>query len=432
MTGIPPSLQAQQTPLGKTHGLLVMLVAAVAGAAAWAHMGRLDVVSLAAGEVVPSTQVKTVQHLEGGIVSEIMVREGDTVKQGQALVSLEQIREGASVEEASVRLANLKAAVVRLRAEVDGAKRLSFPADFADAEPDLVRETEALFTSRKKRLEAELKRQRSVITERRREVDEINTRLRENRKRLKIAEEQVTISEDLVREQLSNRFRHLDLVQAAATIKADIARDRSALSRAKAAIRTAEVGVEEIKTEAQEEAREDLAASQRELDELENRARRFDDALERTVLRAPVDGIVKQLHVVTVGGVVAPGGAVADVVPQGDRLIIEARLPPQEIGFVSTGQSARIRLASSDAGRFGHIDGTVQQVSPDTIDAAEGGAFYKIRIATRRDYFERNGLRYQLVPGVQVETAIRTGERSVLAYIIDPLTGDLDRALSER
>ena len=158
----------------------------------------------------------------------------------------------------------------------------------------------------------------------------------------------------------------------------------------------------------------------------------LEDALSRTVLRSPVDGIVKTLHVATVGGVVRAGEPVADIVPVSDRLVIEARLPTQDIGYVRAGQPVLVSLASSDAIRFGRLEGEVVNVSPDTIDTQDGIPYYKVRVETEANQFESGEVIYELVPGVQVACAIRTGQRSVLAYLLDPVMSSVQTALRER
>ena len=150
------------------------------------------------------------------------------------------------------------------------------------------------------------------------------------------------------------------------------------------------------------------------------------------MLVSPVDGVVMTLHVVTLGGVIQPGGKVADIVPVGDALVIEAKLAPQDVGYVHAGQSVRVKLASSDGARFDHLNGEVVHISPDTVETKDGATYYKVRIKTERDYFQTKGEHYQLVPGVQVMCSIVTGSRSVMAYIAKPLLGTLDTALQER
>ena len=149
-------------------------------------------------------------------------------------------------------------------------------------------------------------------------------------------------------------------------------------------------------------------------------------------MRSPVDGTIKTLYVVTVGGVIRPGDTIVDIVPAGDRLIIEAKLPTQDIGYVALGQAAIIKLASSDAMRFGGLKGNVVNISPDTLLTPEGMPYYKVRIETESDHFQRGQLRYNLFPGMQVVASIQTGKRTVLQYILDPLRGAMSDALQER
>jgi len=415
-----------------THLFFALCILLVATASAWAYFGRLDVVSTAAGEVIPSTQVKNVQHLEGGIVREIMVREGDTVKRGQPLVNLEPISSGADVEELRSRLTALSADITRLDAEAEGRSIITFSREMHEQHADLVRETTAFFKTRQLRLKNQLDGQKEKITETKEQIEEITIRILNARSRLKLVNEQIQISTNLMKDQLTNRMRHLDLLKEASTIKGNISEDKVAFRKAGAAHKGALKRLDSIRDSFVEKAREELEAKRRSHEEFSSRVRKFEDSLRRTVLRSPVDGVIKTLHVVTVGGVVAPGGTVVDVVPAGDRLIIEAKLPPQDIGYVHAGQTALVTLASSDANRFGNLNGEVVRVSPDTIETTDGQVFYKVRIATEKDFFQRQGSQYHLVPGVQVTTSIRTGERSVLAYLIDPFLSSARKAMRER
>jgi len=415
-----------------THLFFMLCVTLIAAIATWAYFGRLDVVSTAVGEVIPSTQVKSVQHLEGGIVSEIMVREGDKVAKGQPLLNLEPLQSGADVEELNSRLIALRADIIRLNAEAEGLPSLTFPKDMTRQHADLVHETTAYFTTRQRRAKNQLDTQKDKITETKEQIEEVTSRIKNARHRLKLVNEQISISNELMKSQLTNRMRHLDLLKEAATINGNINEDNATLRKTEAAYKGALNRLEAIRNTIDEKVREELESKRRSFEEFTSRMRKFEDSLRRTVLRSPVDGVIKTLHVVTVGGVVSPGETIVDVVPGGDNLIIEAKLPPQDIGYVHEGQTALVTLASADANRFGNIKGKVVQVSPDTIEASDGQVFYKVRIATEKDFFARNQLTYRLVPGVQVTTSIRTGERSVLAYVTDPLMNSARTAMRER
>ncbi len=415
-----------------THMFFGLCTLLVVSFFVWSALGRLDVVSAALGEVIPSTQVKRVQHLEGGIVREILVREGDTVKKGQPLVNLEPVASGADVKELNVRITSLRAEITRLEAEAEGAETLTFPERFRRQNPDLVNEAIQHFKTRKSRMNNQMAGQREQIAQQERKIDEVIARLKNNRHQLKLLDEQVAISNELLNSKLSNRMQHLNLLKEAARLKGRIDEDAAALRRVHAARKGALNKLGSLRDAFREKVQEGLEKKRREFEEYSNRQKKFEDSLERTVLRSPVDGIVKSLNVATIGGVVSPGATVAVVVPAGDKLIIEAQLPTQDIGYVHPGQTALVMLASSDAVRFGNLKGSVIHVSPDAIENPDGVPFYKVRIVTEKDYFERNGVKYQLVPGVQVMCSIRTGQRSVLAYLTDPFLGSFQTALRER
>jgi adhesin transport system membrane fusion protein len=187
-----------------------------------------------------------------------------------------------------------------------------------------------------------------------------------------------------------------------------------------------------IKSVFNEEIQKSLDEARLSHNELSQRLRKFEDSLKRTIVRSPVDGVVKTLKVVTVGGVVRPGEPMMDIVPAGDRLVVEAKLPTRDIGHVAVGQHAVVKLATPDAMRFGNLKGNVINVSPDTILTSDGKPFYKVRIATEQEYFQQGQYKYNLVPGLQVVASIQTGTRTVLEYIIDPVRYGMDHAAQER
>ncbi len=415
-----------------THMFFMLCVALVGAFGAWSYFGRLDIVSTAIGEVVPSSQVKNVQHLEGGIVREILVREGAEVTQGQPLVVLESTQSGADFQEITVRITSLRIDIARLEAEMAGSMENAFPQDLVRDHPVLIGQAIEMFKTRRRRIDNEMASQREQIVQRKQEIKSITARLGNAGKSLKLIEEQIAISEELMKDDLTNRMVHLNLLKEAADLKARIDEAATGLPKARAALKGSKIQLETIRGAYNEEVGRELDEKRRSLEEFSNRVRKFADSLKRTVLRSPVAGVVKTLYVFTVGGVVMPGATVVDVVPAGDRLVIEAKLPIGDIGYVHPGQPARVMLASADAVRFGTLEGEVIQVSPDAIKGAEEVPYYKVRIATERDYFERKSARYKLVPGVQVICSIRTGTRSVLEYLLDPFLGSFQTALRER
>jgi adhesin transport system membrane fusion protein len=415
-----------------THFFLLTCVIACFSFGVWAWKGNLAIVSVAEGEVVPSTQVKTIQHLEGGIVSEIRVREGERVKTGQSLVILESASSGADVGELKSRIIGLRIEIFRLQAAAMNAESPTFPPSLIKSHPRLIQAANQLFESRKKRLEDEFASQRAIMEQRQQDIQETTARIRNQRNSLKLLKEQIAISEDLLKEQLTNRYKHIDLLKELARLTGSIEEDKVALQRAGSAFQQASANRDSIRSKFSEEARSKLDTARRQLEEFTPRMSKYADSLKRTTLRSPVDGVVKTLHVVTIGGVVRAGDPVIDVVPEGDRLIVEAKLKPQDIGYVREQQSARITLASGDAMRFDGLEGIVIRVSPDTITGDDGQPYYKVRIQTERNHFRRAKNRYDLFPGMLVIASIHTGERTILEYLLDPFLNAGDTAMRER
>jgi membrane fusion protein, adhesin transport system len=425
----------QPTRLGAgaaTHWFLMLCVLAVGAFGAWSYYGRLDIVSDAVGEVVPSSQVKSIQHLEGGIVQEILIREGDKVKPGQELVVLERTASGADVQELTVRMNALRVDIARHEAELKRSKKIKYPKDIARNQKTLVRQANQRFKNRISRINNLVSSQQQLTTQRREEGREISARIDKRRKSLVLLKEQIAISDELMKEDLTNRMLHLNLLKERTELEGGIAEDLAGQKRIAASIIEARARVNTLRASFNEEVRSELDTKRRSIKEFTERMERLEDNLARTVLRSPVEGVVKTLYVATLGGVVKPGDTVLDIVPAGDKLVIEAKLPAQDVGYVAPGQVAKVTLASGDAIRFGRLEGRVMSISPDTLVTKDNVPYYKVRVETKLGYFERGDARYLLVPGVQVICSIQTGQRTVLEYILDPFLGAFRAAMQER
>ncbi len=397
----------------------------------WAYTFTVDIVSIANGEVIPSSQVKSVQHLEGGIILEISVKEGDQVSLGQKLIILERTKSNADFGELQVRLLSLRAEIIRFETEITDKETIDFPEDMLNKHSAIVRQTIERFTASRNAFDSRRSTQRETISQRQQEINEIYSSIDNQTKTLKLLDEQVAISTELLSKGISNRYNHLDLLKEQSELRGKLAGDKLAVKRAISALEEANLQLESITTFYRDDIAKELSAARTSFDELSQRQYKFEDNLARTVLRAPVNGVVKSLYINTVGGVLSPGDVVADIVPVDDKLIIEAKLPTQDIGYVFAGQSAAIRLASADAIRYGKLNGVVTNVSPDTLITQDGSPFYKVRIETKADRFRQGALQYRLFPGMQVIASIQTGERTVFEYISDPFLSSIRDALGE-
>ncbi|WP_431854974.1 HlyD family type I secretion periplasmic adaptor subunit [Azospirillum sp.] len=413
-------------------GLFALSFAALAAAVAWAAVAELNVTSNAPGDVVPLAYNQSVQHFEGGIVKEILVREGDAVTAGQVLVELDQTKTRADLEELVIRLDSLAADVARLDAEVGRRDSIDFPADLARSKPDVVAQARELFRARRDRLASDLDIQRQDILQREQQAAAVRARVAGSQIAQGLIREQLGISETLLKREITNRMKHLELLRDDARVTGAIAEDRATLAQAEAALAEARAKLVWIGRKYEEESRSALDEARRNHRELSQRLTRFQDSLDRASLKAPMDGIVKTLAVSTKGGVVKAGETVVELVPRDSRLVIDARLPVQDIGYVHAGQPVAVTLASGDAARFGHIEGRVLTISPDTLSDANKQPYYKVRVELPVTSFERHGKTYELFPGVRVTCGIVTGQRTILDYVFSPVLGALQNAMQER
>ncbi|QEP44317.1 HlyD family type I secretion periplasmic adaptor subunit [Ectothiorhodospiraceae bacterium BW-2] len=398
----------------------------------WAALGSIDVVSHAPGVVTPEGQIKVVQHLEGGIVRHIEVEEGELIRRGQRLIELDPTRNRTEVDALTVQLESLQIKLARLTAEVEGKRRLSYDDRWRERYPQLVTEALKLFQRRQERLRSEVAVQQQLIIRHHHQLEEINSRLEGNQNVLIFLQQQIAMSDKLLESSLSNRMNHLDLLKEQSGVERQIAEDRALQKQMEAAVVEADRQMELINNRFIEQAQSDLDQELHKVQILQQKLTREQDTLQRTEVVAPVSGTIKRLYVTTEGGIIAPGGKIAEIVPQEAQLIIEARLPPGDIGYVIPGQKVLIRLASADSFRFNPLPGQVVQVSPDTLLTRDEQPYYKLKILPDTPFFARDEQYYPFFPGMLVDCTILTGERTVLDYLLQPFISISQQALRER
>lgn len=427
-----------------TRAFFYLCVIACLGFGIWASVSPLDIVSNAIGEVVPSSRVKRIQHLEGGIVSAIHVREGDVVEIGQPLIELEATASDSTVEEINIRIASLKTEIVRLETESswfrqdgDGvldpfAIDITFPEDLQRDAPGMVNQARDLYQVRRERFVNDVNAKREFVKQREQDIREISARIRNQEKSLEYVREQIAISEELLKDKLTTRYKHLGFLKEESNLVSRIEEDNAALVRARSLMSAAQKELGDVSNTFREDVQDSLRKARQEILEYSQRLRKTSDSLHRTVIRSPARGTVKTVYVRGEGEVVRPGMTVLDIVPAGDKLIIEAHLALGDIGYVQAGQPATVKLATGDARMFGALDGVVRNISPDAITTPEGETYYRVLVETESDHFQRNGRRYQLYPGMRLLVGIKTGERTVLEYLIYPYFDKLYYGLRER
>ena len=373
---------------------------------AWSLIFEVDIVSSADGQVIPLGEVKTIQHLEGGIIEEILVKESEIVEKDQPLVILAPTASETEVDELQVRIDSQIIKSIRLEAEINNFDTPIFPDELFDTRQEIINKSMELFISRKNTFEGGIK--------------EIDIMTEQARTSVDILVRQVEMSAKLLEEKVISEFAHLDILKE--------------LNVAKSSLEEAIEKRDNFKNAFIEDSRNELQLAQRELSQSDETMKRLQDNLERTIIKAPVDGVVKNLFFVTVGGVVKPGGSILDIVPTKDSLIIEAKLPNTDVGFVQPGQSAVVRLSSADSVNFGQINAIVTQISPDTEEDENDKriVFYKILLETEKSYFESKNKIYHLIPGVKVNASIHIGQRTVANYLLSPFIGSMGESFQER
>ena len=399
---------------------------------AWAAYFTLDVVSVAQGEVIPADKIQSVQHLEGGVISKVLVAEGDLVEAGQPLVVLEATSSGASLAELQLRVDSLRLDILRTQAALRGDATLVFGEDSRSLSANMKEQAQALFMAQRHAHVNLIAVQDEEIIKRQKGRSQIEARLQSNKSRLTLLEEQISISENLLNSEVTSRYEHINLLKEANSLKSSIAQDVETNLALDAEVSQAKKTRDNMISDYEEILSSQLDQALRSYGELSERIKTYTASLDRTTLTAPTSGNVKTIYMFTVGGVVPPGATVLDLVPDSSQIVVEARLQPQDIAYVSTGDLAFVRLNSADAVRFGYLEGKVITISPDTLVSDQGVPFYQVRLSVERDYFERGDVRYPLVPGMMVTAGVVTGERSVLRYLLSPFLTTTWFALSER
>ena len=367
-------------PLPRATWVLYLLLAAVVTAIAWASLAHVDEVTRSDGRIVPDGREQVIASLDSGILRELHVREGQEVQAGQELAQLDPTRVEASQNEGQAKRIALKAQAARLTAEA-GARALKFPPEVL-AVPSLVEaETEA-YEARRRLLDeavSAIGRSAGLLAREQRLAQDMSARGLMSDVEVMRLNRQVNELQQQRNERIS-RFR--------------------------------------------QEASSELVRVQNELTQLDEQMVVRQDAMQRTVLKSPVHGVVKNIRVNTVGGVVTTGAPVMEISPIGPRVRVEARIKPKDIGFLRVGQTAEIRLNGYDFNVYGGLEGKIEYISPDAMgDTEKGneGAYYRVLVSADRNNTQFKGKPLPVIPGMQATVDIRTGERSVLSYLLRPM-----------
>ena len=405
--------------------------ACLLAALVWAHFAVLEEVTTGQGKAIPSSKVQVIQNLEGGIVSEIFVREGQVVNKGDTLLRLDDTRFLSNQGETEADRLALIARIERLTAEAEG-RAPALPEEVSRDAPQLAEDELALYRSRQQRLESEQRTLGEQYRQKEQELAEFRSKAQQYRSSLGLLQQELNMSQPLV---ASGAISQVELLR----LRRSLVEQRGALEATNLAIPRAEAAMAEIKSKMQEsqlafraEAFKELNEVRTELQKITSTGRAIDDRVSRTTVLSPVHGIVKQLKVNTIGGVVQPGSDMLEIVPLDDSLLIEAKVRPQDVAFLHPGQKAMVKFTAYDYTIYGGLKANLELISADTITDEEGNSFYLIQVRTEKSHLGSDENPLLIIPGMVATVDIITGEKSVLAYLLKPVLKARSEAMRER
>lgn len=407
-----------------------VVVALIVGALAWASLSSLDEVAIAEGEIVPQGQIRVVQHLEGGIIKEIHVTEGQPVLVGQPLVDLDLASAGVNREELQVRIDGLVLKLARMVASVSDTDPI-YPAAAAARHPRLVTAENDVLRLTRAQLQSRVASARERVGQRVLEITELEARRDALGKSQPLVQERFRLSKSLLDEDLTPRMDHLERERELEEIKGDTASINANLPRARAALAEARENAREIELEFKRAISEQITLVQLEIAREEERLLKATEQRARAVIASPIDGVIQNLAYHTIGGVVGPGDPIMQIVPSRERLLIEARLDPLDIGHVEVGQRAVAKISTYDFVRYGGLEGTVVNIAADADTDERGRHYFRVVVETGDSSLGDDG-DLPIIPGMIATVDIHTGKKRVIDYLIQPVLKTRSEAFRER
>jgi len=395
----------------------------------WAALAQLDEVTRGEGRVIPSKQLQVLQSIDGGLVSEILVREGEIVEIDQLLIKIDETRFVSSVKENRAQYLGLLARAARLRAIAEGTEFIP-PEEVVAETPEIAIQEGQLFAARRNELEASLSIARQQLAQRQQELNEALARRAQASQGFDLTSQELTQTRPLINSGAVSEVELLRLERDVSRYRGERDMASAQITRVQAAINEAKRKIEEVELTFRNEAGRELSEASTKLSGLAEGSVALSDRVKQSSIRSPVKGIVKRLLVNTVGGVIQPGKDMIEIVPLEDALLLEARVLPRDIAFLRPGQPAMVKFSAYDFSIYGGLEGTLEHISADTVADDKGNAFYLVRVRTNKPGFGDANL--PIIPGMVAEVDIMTGKKSVLSYLLKPVLRAKSVAMTER
>ena len=397
----------------------------------WAAIAEIDETVIGAGQVIPSQRVQQIQNLEGGIMREVLVHEGEQVDRGALLLRIDNEQAGSLYRDALTRSHELTAVIARLDAELSG-KAPEYPADLEQNAPEIVARHSTLLTARLDKSATERKALEAQLDSRKLEAEEQLAKQRSLKSSLSLAVQQRDLARGLMDSQSYSKMEYLNLEQRVSALQGELATLEATIPKIRAAIRETEERLRLHQAGISTEILAELNRANVELASLREVIAAGSDKVTRTEVRSPVRGVVKSVNITTEGGVIMPGQVIMEIVPLDDSLIVEARVSPQDIAFLFVGQKAKIRLTAYDFTIYGSLDARLENIGADTIEGKHGEIYYLVKLRSLTNALEHHGQTLPILPGMMATADILTGRKTVLDYVLKPILKAKQTALRER
>ncbi len=398
----------------------------------WAYYAEIDALTRGQGKIIPSHQLQIIQNLEGGIVSEILVEEGETVKKGQILIKIDDTNFISNFLENELRYNELEAKSIRLLAESSGHK-FKASKEIEKKSPDLIKHERSLYLSNKEQLNNNILIYKRRLAQKRNERTEAEAKLKQLQLNYKLIQQEVDINKPLVDKGIVSEVEFLQLQRQQSSLQGEMQAIKLSIPRLISVIEEQKNNIKEVNLKFKNTAKELYNETKAEMERLKRTNIAREDKVKRTYVRSPVDGTINQLLVNTVGGVVRPGMDIVEIVPSQDNLLVEAKIRPADIAFLYPGQKAIVKFSAYDFAIYGSLKGELTHISADTIvDEIDKQSYYLVRIKTDKNYLGSEKKKLKLIVGMTADVDIITGKKTVLDYILKPILRARENTLSER
>ncbi|HSC82852.1 MAG TPA: HlyD family type I secretion periplasmic adaptor subunit [Pseudomonas sp.] len=397
----------------------------------WAKFAVLQEVTTGQGKAIPSSKVQVIQNLEGGIVTEIFAREGQIVNKGDVLMRLDATRYNSNKGETEADRLALVARVERLSAEAEG-RPLVLPEDLVKQAPQLAEDELALYRSRQQRLDSEQNTLKEQLRQKTQELAEFRSKAAQYRSGLSLIQQELNMSQPLVATGAISAVEILRLRRSVVEMRGSLDATNLAIPRAESAMQEIESRLNESTLTFRTDAFKELNEVRTELQKITATSVAIEDRVSRTTISSPVHGVIKQLKVNTIGGVVQPGSDMLEIVPLEDNLLIEAQIRPQDVAFLHPGQKAMVKFTAYDYTIYGGLKAKLELIGADTITDDKGNSFYLIQVRTDQNHLGGDKHPLLIIPGMVATVDIMTGEKSVLDYLLKPVLKARSEAMRER